>query len=64
MLTLKNQQKWLGVLLALPHGTGKKVKVLALVSPDKETEAKEAGADFIGLDDFIEKIKEVGLILT
>ena len=45
-------------IVALPHGTGKKVKVLALVTPDKETEAKEAGADFIGLDEYIKKIKD------
>tara|TARA_B100001989_G_C24551275_1_gene475072 strand:+ start:304 stop:990 length:687 start_codon:yes stop_codon:yes gene_type:complete len=45
-------------VVALPHGTGKKVKVLALVTPDKETEAKEAGADFIGLDEYLKKIKE------
>jgi large subunit ribosomal protein L1 len=42
----------------LPGGTGKKVKVLALVTPDKETEAKEAGADFIGLDEYLKKIKD------
>ena len=42
----------------LPHGTGKKLKVLALVTPDKENEAKEAGADMIGLDDYLQKIKD------
>ena len=45
-------------VVTLPHGTGKDVKVLALVTPDKEVEAKEAGADYVGLDDFITKIKE------
>ena len=45
-------------VVTLPHGTGKDVKVLALVTPDKESEAKEAGADYVGLDDFITKIKE------
>ena len=45
-------------VVTLPHGTGKDVKVLALVTPDKEAEAKEAGADYVGLDDFIKKIKE------
>jgi len=44
-------------VVSLPHGTGKEVRVLALVTPDKEEEAKEAGADFVGLDDYIEKIK-------
>ena len=42
----------------LPHGTGKNVKVLALVSADKENEAKEAGADFFGLDEYLQKIKD------
>ena len=45
-------------LVTLPHGTGKNVKVLALVSADKENEAKEAGADFFGLDEYLQKIKD------
>ena len=45
-------------VVTLPHGTGKDVKVLALVTPDKEAEAKEAGADHVGLDDYIAKIKD------
>ena len=44
-------------VVTLPHGTGKVTRVLVLCTPDKETEAKEAGADFVGLDDYIEKIK-------
>ena len=55
-------------VVTLPHGTGKDVKVLALVTPDKEEEAKEAGADFVGLEEFIEKIKggwtDVDVIIT
>ena len=43
---------------SLPHGTGKKIKVLAICSPDKEEEAKKAGADHVGLDDYIKKINE------
>ena len=44
-------------VVTLPHGTGKVVRVLALCTPDKENEAKEAGADYVGLDEYIEKIK-------
>jgi large subunit ribosomal protein L1 len=55
-------------VVTLPHGTGKDVKVLALVTPDKEAEAKEAGADYVGLDDYLEKIKggwtDVDVIVT
>jgi len=45
-------------VVTLPHGTGKDVRVLALVTPDKEAEAKEAGADFVGLDEYLQKIKD------
>jgi large subunit ribosomal protein L1 len=45
-------------VVTLPHGTGKEVRVLALVTPDKEAEVKEAGADYVGLDDYLQKIKE------
>lgn len=44
-------------VVTLPHGTGKEVKVLVLCTPDKESEATEAGADFVGLDEYIDKIK-------
>ena len=55
-------------VVSLPNGTGKDMKVLALVSPDKEEEAKNAGADFVGLDEYIDKIKggwtDVDVIVT
>ena len=55
-------------VVTLPHGTGKDVKVLALVTPDKEAEALEAGADYVGLDEFLQKIKggwtDVDVIIT
>lgn len=55
-------------VVSLPHGTGKDVKVLALVTPDKEVEAKEAGADYVGLDEYLDKIKggwtDVDVIIT
>lgn len=54
--------------VTLPHGTGKDIKVLVLCTPDKEDEAKEAGADYVGLDEFITKIKggwtDVDVIIT
>ena len=55
-------------VVTLPHGTGKDVKVLALVTPDKEEEAKAAGADYVGLDEYLTKIKggwtDVDVIIT
>ena len=45
-------------VVTLPHGTGKNVRVLALVTPDKEADAKEAGADHVGLDEYLQKIKD------
>ena len=55
-------------VVSLPNGTGKSVKILALVTPDLENDAKEAGADFVGLDDYLNKIKggwtDIDVIIT
>ena len=55
-------------VVSLPHGTGKQVRVLCLCSPDAEAAAKEAGADYVGLDEYIEKIKggwtDIDVIIT
>jgi large subunit ribosomal protein L1 len=63
----KSNQMVRGVV-SLPHGTGKLTRVLVLCTPDKEAEAKNAGADHVGLDDFVEKIKagwtDVDVIIT
>ncbi len=64
----KKSNEMIRGVVSLPHGTGKTLRVLALVTPEKETEAKEAGADFVGLDEYIQKIKEgwtdVDVIIT
>jgi large subunit ribosomal protein L1 len=63
----KSNQMVRGVV-SLPHGTGKVVRVLALCTPDREAEAKDAGADYVGLDEYIEKIKggwtDIDIIIT
>ncbi len=55
-------------VVSLPHGTGKQVRVLALCNPDQEADAKAAGADYVGLDEYIEKIKggwtDIDVIIT
>ena len=55
-------------VVSLPNGTGKSIRVLALVTPDKEAEAKEAGADFVGMDEYLDKIKggwtDIDVIIT
>ncbi|MBE0674116.1 MAG: 50S ribosomal protein L1 [Bacteroidales bacterium] len=63
----KSNQMVRGVV-SLPHGTGKETRVLALCTPDKEAEALEAGADFVGLDEYIDKIKggwtDIDVVIT
>jgi len=63
----KSNQMVRGVV-TLPHGTGKTLKVLALVTPDKEEEAKAAGADYVGLDEYVDKIKggwtDIDVVIT
>jgi large subunit ribosomal protein L1 len=63
----KSNQMVRGVV-SLPHGTGKQTRVLVLCTPDKENEAKSAGADYVGLDDYVEKIKagwtDIDVIIT
>jgi large subunit ribosomal protein L1 len=63
----KSNQMVRGVV-SLPHGTGKVVRVLALCTPDKEAEAKDAGADYVGLDEYVDKIKggwtDIDIIIT
>lgn len=63
----KSNQMVRGVV-SLPHGTGKEIRVLVLCTPDKEAEAKEAGADHVGLDDYVEKIKggwtDIDVVIT
>ncbi|MBM3420988.1 MAG: 50S ribosomal protein L1, partial [Bacteroidetes bacterium] len=63
----KSNQMVRGVV-SLPHGTGKETRVLALCTPDKEAEATEAGADFVGLDEYIDKIKggwtDIDVVIT
>jgi len=63
----KSNQMVRGVV-SLPHGTGKETRVLVLCTPDKENEAKSAGADYVGLDDYVDKIKagwtDIDVIIT
>jgi large subunit ribosomal protein L1 len=64
----RNSNQLVRGVVSLPHGTGKQTRVLVLCTPDKETEAKGAGADYVGLDDYVEKIKagwtDVDVIIT
>ena len=64
----KNANEMIRGVVSLPHGTGKSLKLLAIVSSDKEEEAKKAGADYVGLDEYIDKIKngwvDVDVIVT
>jgi large subunit ribosomal protein L1 len=64
----KANQMVRGTVVTLPHGTGKDVKSFSSCTPDKEAEAKAAGADYVGLDDYLQKIKDgwtdVDVIIT
>lgn len=64
----KKAEQMVRGIVTLPHGTGKSVKVLVLCTPDKEEEAKEAGADYVGLDEYIKKIEggwtDIDVIIT
>tara|TARA_A100001037_G_scaffold135698_1_gene122922 strand:+ start:239 stop:928 length:690 start_codon:yes stop_codon:yes gene_type:complete len=64
----KNANEMIRGVVSLPHGTGKSLKLLALVTSEKEDEAKKAGADYVGLDEYIDKIKggwvDVDVIVT
>jgi large subunit ribosomal protein L1 len=64
----RKQNQMVRGVVSLPHGTGKQVRVLVLCTPDKEAEAKEAGADHVGLDDYITQIKggwtDIDIIIT
>ena len=64
----RNANQMVRGVVTLPHGTGKQIKVLVLCTPDKEEEAKAAGADYVGLDDYIKKIEggwtDIDVIIT
>ena len=64
----RKANQMVGGVVSLPHGTGKEVRVLVLCTPDAEAAAKEAGADYVGLDEYIEKIKggwtDIDVIIT
>lgn len=64
----KKAEQMVRGIVTLPHGTGKSIKVLVLCTPDKEAEAKEAGADYVGLDEYIKKIEggwtDIDVIIT
>ena len=60
----KNANEMIRGVVSLPHGTGKSLKLLAIVSPDKEDEAKKAGADYVGFDEYIEKFKTLYMLFS